>query len=345
MQRTVHAGRGGALRRRAVLVALLVLASVGATLTVAAPAQADEPRGTRISRAEIIVRAYDWWQRRIPYNQGATATDVEGVPYRTDCSGFISMAWRLSTSRTTDTLDDVSTTIPKSDLQEGDIMMWDGSGTAGHVVLFEKWANADKTRLWIFEQASTAEDMNHREAALSEFSHMTAYKYGDGDGAADERNESFNQVAGTEVPNPGTSAPACNTRELPLFRLTGYRNVEMSYHSCIREESATTLTGWIAVSWRPYSGSDDDSTVTVGTKFDGFGIHPQLQVGDITKKEWECWVGGDINAAASGVRACSFSATRPSGGTVSVDGFLNWDENNDGLFAFGPHYVYGSPVL
>ena len=305
-----------------------------ATLFVTAPAQAEEPRDTKISRAEIIVRAYDWWERRVPYGQGASATDVEGHSYRSDCSGFISMAWRLSQSRTTDTLPSVSTAISKASMQEGDMMMWDGSGTSGHAVLFEKWADSDHTRVWIFEQASTAADMNHREAALSEFSNMQAYKY----------KNVFNQAAGTEVPDAGMSGTACNNRELPVFRLTGYRNVEMSYSSCIITQGSSSVVGWIAISWRPYSGTDDDSTVTVGTKFDGFGIHPQLQVNNGTTKEWECWVGGDINAAASGVRGCSFSATRPSG-DISVDGFLNWDENNDGLFAFGPHYVYGSPIL
>ena len=328
--------------RKTVLTALLTIVAL---LVAAAPASAAEPRSNRISRAEIISRAQDWWQRQIPYNQTDEATDVEGVNYRTDCSGFISMAWRLPRSYTTTDLDTVSTEIAKSDLQPGDILMWDGAGNEGHVVLFQKWENKSAGTFWLYEQATTVEDMNHRIGNLSSFTHMKAYKYGDGDGEFDAKNESFNEVDGTEFTDFSTSSTYCNTSALPLFRLTGYRNVEARIYACARHEAAdNTIRGWMAVQWWPYAGTDDDSDVTVGTKFDGFGLHPQLQIGTITQREAVCWMGGDMNAAASGLRGCYF--TLPSkAGEWSLDGWVNWDENNDGEPPFGPKYIYGSPII
>jgi len=327
-------------------MALLATVTMGATLLVAAqPASAAEPRGTRISRAEIISRAQDWWQRQIPYNQLDDATDVEGVRYRTDCSGFISMAWRLSSSRTTDDLDDISTPISKGDLQPGDILMWDGAENDGHAVLFQKWEDKTAGTFWLYEEASTADDMNHRVGNLSDFTHMTAYKYGDGDGEFDPKNETFNEVAGTETTTFSTSSTYCNTTDLPLFRLNGFRNVEARIFDCARyEASDNTIRGWMAVQWWPYTGTDDDSSVTVGTKFDGFGLHPQLQIGSITQREAVCWVGGDINAVPNGLRACYYAMPAKAGGW-SLDGWVNWDENNDGEPPFGPKYTYGSPII
>jgi hypothetical protein len=46
-----------------------------------------------ITRDEIINRAQDWVNRKIPYSQTAT---TDG--YRQDCSGYVSMSWKSSTS-------------------------------------------------------------------------------------------------------------------------------------------------------------------------------------------------------------------------------------------------------
>ena len=46
-----------------------------------------------ISRDEVISRAQDWVNRKIPYSQSKT---TDG--YRQDCSGYVSMAWKSSTS-------------------------------------------------------------------------------------------------------------------------------------------------------------------------------------------------------------------------------------------------------
>ena len=45
----------------------------------------------KITRDEIISRAQDWVNRKIPYSQTST---TDG--YRQDCSGYVSMAWKSS---------------------------------------------------------------------------------------------------------------------------------------------------------------------------------------------------------------------------------------------------------
>jgi hypothetical protein len=116
--------------------------------------------GGDVSRDIAMGRAKDWYDRNVPYNQGACAWDENhGKCYRTDCSGYVSMVWKLTTSLTTYTLDSVSHVIDWNDLLRGDALLTDG-----HVMLFAKWDDADtKANFWIYEEGSTASDMNYRK--------------------------------------------------------------------------------------------------------------------------------------------------------------------------------------
>lgn len=119
--------------------------------------------GGTITRAEVIKRAKNWWDRKVPYSQTAYAWDIgKGKKYRTDCSGFVSMAWKLTTSRTTRNLDEVATRVSWANLKPGDMILRNG-----HVKLFEKWANSAKTSAWIYEEGSTATDMDHETVSVS----------------------------------------------------------------------------------------------------------------------------------------------------------------------------------
>ncbi|WP_052681895.1 C40 family peptidase [Saccharothrix sp. ST-888] len=121
---------GPALRR-----CLVGLLGVGAaSLMIATPAHAASSVGGSISPDEVIQRAKSWVSQGVPYNQGATHTDSNGT-YREDCSGFVSMAWHLSSSLVTSTLPGVSTRIASSQLQPGDALDY----TADHVILFGNW--------------------------------------------------------------------------------------------------------------------------------------------------------------------------------------------------------------
>lgn len=121
-----------------------------------------------ISRAQILAsvtggrqtalsRGFSWWDAQVPYSQ----TRYHGG-YRTDCSGFVSMAWQLGTSYTT--ADFVrgggqSFLLGSYDgLRPGDALVRRSNG-AGHMVMFLGWNNAAKTSACVIEQNSTALDM------------------------------------------------------------------------------------------------------------------------------------------------------------------------------------------
>lgn len=140
---------------------------------VALPSQAQAAPNDPVSRDYVIERAWNWVNRNIQYSQTATATGPGGVyRWRTDCSGFVSMALKLgptgiycpNTTRLAGS--EYSYGIAKSNLRRGDYLVDAGN----HCVLFHRWANAAHTRFVLFEQSNPTSDMNHREAYLSSYS-------------------------------------------------------------------------------------------------------------------------------------------------------------------------------
>lgn len=109
------------------------------------------PIGGRITRAEAIQRGKLWTEKGLSYSQTAYASDAYGKTYRMDCSGFVSMAWRLSTSMVTWTLPQVSTRITKDQLKPGDVL----NATSSHVVMFVRWADAAHTQYVGMDEASS----------------------------------------------------------------------------------------------------------------------------------------------------------------------------------------------
>ncbi|AGL17170.1 hypothetical protein [Actinoplanes sp. N902-109] len=130
-------------------------------LTVAEDAQLTAAGyGAPIHRDDVMTRAKDWYARNVQYSGTGGAWDLNhGKTYRPDCSGFVSMAWKLKTSKTTWTLDDVSHVINWNDLLRGDAIVHEHD----HAVLFDKWVDADtKADFWVYEEGRPATDMNHR---------------------------------------------------------------------------------------------------------------------------------------------------------------------------------------
>ncbi|MFF9341546.1 MULTISPECIES: hypothetical protein [unclassified Streptomyces] len=114
-------------------------------------------KGGTIARSEVIGRALNWLARDVPYVWGGSALDPEGDhAYRTDCSGFVSMAWHANSSYSTETLPDVSTVINKSDLQPGDALNTEGGG---HVILFEKWVDKAAGKFSYIHESNPNDDM------------------------------------------------------------------------------------------------------------------------------------------------------------------------------------------
>jgi len=103
------------------------------------------------TRAEIMQRAQRWVDQQVPYSMGRYWSDG----YRQDCSGFISMAWNLGTSQTTWTLPDYADRISRSDLQPGDVLIYNNPGNpeaGSHAVLFGGWTDSSRTRYVAYEQ-------------------------------------------------------------------------------------------------------------------------------------------------------------------------------------------------
>ena len=90
----------------------------------------------------IIANAQTWLNPSIPYSQSDYYAG-----YRTDCSGYVSMAWELGTSATTWTLPNWSFEISKGDLSAGDVLL----NINEHVLIFSSWANDAQTQYYAYE--------------------------------------------------------------------------------------------------------------------------------------------------------------------------------------------------
>ncbi|AOS64574.1 hypothetical protein [Actinoalloteichus hymeniacidonis] len=104
---------------------------------------------TSITRDEIMARAHTWVAAAVSYSINRWRDG-----YRTDCSGFVSLAWNTGASYTTRTLDQVSHEITKDELLPGDALLWrrwDGD-QVGHVRVFGGWLDAARSRYWVYEQ-------------------------------------------------------------------------------------------------------------------------------------------------------------------------------------------------
>jgi len=126
---------------------LLAIGIAAVIAGVVAPASAQAQSG-----AETIDRAQSWTEAGVGYSGGNYFTNEYGT-YRTDCSGYVSMAWGLASSYTTVTLPSVSFPIAKDGLEAGDILLNPEPGTSGHVVLFAGWTDDSRTSYFAYEES------------------------------------------------------------------------------------------------------------------------------------------------------------------------------------------------
>lgn len=110
-----------------------------------------------ISREEALDRAFFWVNNPRAYSMNNSSMGPEqdsSVLWRTDCSGFVSMALGIRnsdnpTGLTTETLHPdggygISSAVSRSNLLPGDFLILrnaDSSSGIGHVVLFNGWAS------------------------------------------------------------------------------------------------------------------------------------------------------------------------------------------------------------
>lgn len=95
-----------------------------------------------ITRSQVLSRASTWIRRQIPYSQRGYYAG-----YRRDCSGFVSMAWKLNTSYTTRTISSRARRVSISTLKPGDAVL-----TRGHVAVFGGWKNKRLRQYYALEQ-------------------------------------------------------------------------------------------------------------------------------------------------------------------------------------------------
>ncbi|MFH8972864.1 peptidoglycan-binding protein [Streptomyces sp. NPDC017890] len=175
-----------AARRALIAAATATAAALGAGQAAAAPAAVhaphrpgvlagdapDTPQGVRaplygppgrpaappagaeraaVTRTEIIARAQTWVTAQVPYSTSAYWSDG----YRQDCSGYVSMAWKLPTNEWTGSLGTFADRITKAELLPGDILLFHNAAdplNGSHVVVFGGWTDAAHTTYTAYEQ-------------------------------------------------------------------------------------------------------------------------------------------------------------------------------------------------
>ena len=190
--------------------------TIAATCVLAAsPAQAATTGGS-ITRDEVIQRAQSWVSENVPYNQGAYYSDSNGS-YREDCSGYVSMAWDLSSSMVTQTLPEVSTQIDSSQLQPGDALDY----TAEHVILFGGWVDQSAGTFTYYAENNPSQLTNSYQGNLDASSldgwptsDYTPLRYNNITGTATTTTPaptSTGTTASTGTSTSGTGTPAAPT--------------------------------------------------------------------------------------------------------------------------------------
>ncbi|MEU1052237.1 peptidoglycan-binding protein [Streptomyces sp. NPDC005876] len=104
-----------------------------------------------ITRAEIIDRAQTWVDAKVPYS----LTEYWSDGYRQDCSGYVSMAWKLPGNEWTGSLASYADRITKEELQPGDILLFHNAADpekGSHVTIFGGWTDSARTEYTAYEQ-------------------------------------------------------------------------------------------------------------------------------------------------------------------------------------------------
>ncbi|MEU0474988.1 peptidoglycan-binding protein [Streptomyces olivaceus] len=108
-------------------------------------------KAAALTRTEIVERAKTWVAAKVPYS----VTSYWSDGYRQDCSGFVSMAWKLSANEWTGSLAGLAERITKEELQPGDILLFHNASDpekGSHVVIFGGWTDAAHTVYTAYEQ-------------------------------------------------------------------------------------------------------------------------------------------------------------------------------------------------
>lgn len=117
------------------------------------------------ARKQILDRAYRWLDASVSYDQTKSyKAPGDAKAYRTDCSGFISMAWSLSSSLNTTAFGQSSGSkrLPSMEsLQPGDALLHPKTSREpyAHIMLFAGWEDDDHEQLCAIQMLDTENDM------------------------------------------------------------------------------------------------------------------------------------------------------------------------------------------
>ncbi|WTW93821.1 peptidoglycan-binding protein [Streptomycetaceae bacterium NBC_01309] len=182
-----------------VLATPVLAMPVLATPVLATPGLATPTRTglATVTRDQIIERAQSWSDVVVPYSQSGYRGG-----YRTDCSGYVSMAWGLAQNAWTGNLADYAAPISKSDLKPGDILLFHNAANpmrGSHVVIFERWTDSSRASYVGYEQ--TQPGTKHRTIPYAYFNYSSGYK------AYRYKNVVEGGGTGGGTTTPGTTVP------------------------------------------------------------------------------------------------------------------------------------------
>ena len=121
---------------------------------------------SNVTRQQIIARAKSWVAAKVMYSQ---TQYHQG--FRQDCSGFVSMAWQISSNPNTAGFAPYSKSVSSqlsnySDLLPGDAL---NKQPREHIILFAGWANSAHTSMYIYEESHTGAPALYTTVAESYF--------------------------------------------------------------------------------------------------------------------------------------------------------------------------------
>ncbi|GAA4833339.1 hypothetical protein [Kitasatospora terrestris] len=316
------------LTRTALATAIAASGIIAGTAFTTGSAHAASSVGGTISRDEVLTRANDWYNRQVPYDQQAWTTDLGGKNYRQDCSGFVSMAWHLNNSETTDTLDvrSLTTRIALTDLQPGDALdndPHDGNSPYGsHIVLFDHWIDKSSGQFAFISEANSNDDMTKGTGTIG------------GYGNAGYFGLRYNNIIDAAW-LAGDYPVAGNWDGGPADNVGIWRPSTGQFH-LRNDDGGITKVDWGQAGDIPVSGNWDGGPANVGIWRPSTGeFHLRMDDGSLTKISWG--QAGDIPVSGNwdGGPAENIGIWRPSTGEFHLrndDGSLtkiSWGQNGD----------------
>ncbi|MFD8251092.1 peptidoglycan-binding protein [Streptomyces werraensis] len=168
------------------------------------------PPGTvpAISRTDIVKRAASWVSQKVPYSVSSYWSDG----YRQDCSGYVSMAWKLPGNEWTGSLAQYAEKITKAELRAGDILLFHNASdpyNGSHVVIFGGWANSARTQYVAYEQTPPhTRKMTTPYAYWNNSARYVPYRY---KGVTDGTAGAAPETAAPALPTPSAEPPVADS--------------------------------------------------------------------------------------------------------------------------------------